>query len=84
MDSSHDHVFVDSLSSLPEAVVPEVRFQKLMSAREVTSKHVERAIGRIKQFHILWSVFKLCMWDSLNEIVCVCYMLANAGPPLVF
>ena len=84
MDSGHDQVSVHSLSSLPEADIPEVRFQKQMSAREVTSKHVEGAIGRMKHFRILQSVIKVCMWDSSKEIVYVCCILANAGLPLVF
>ena len=73
-------------------VPPFLGGEKQMSAREVVKTkntanvrvHVERAIGRIKYFRILQSVIEVCMWDSLNEIVYVCCMLANAGPPLVF
>ena len=45
--------------------------------------HVERAIGRIKEYHILQNVLPASMWNSVNEVVYVCYMLANFGPPLV-
>ena len=45
--------------------------------------HVERAIGRVKQFRILQSTLPASMWDSINEVVYVCCMLTNFGSPLV-
>jgi len=45
--------------------------------------HVERAIGRVKEFRILQSVIPAAMWDSINQIVYVCCMLTNFNPPLV-
>ena len=39
--------------------------------------HVERAIGRIKQFAILQGTFPLSMVRMLNQIVCVCAWLTN-------
>ncbi|XP_065894872.1 uncharacterized protein [Dysidea avara] len=45
--------------------------------------HVERAIGRAKQFHILQHTLPASMWDSINELVYVCFMLTNFSPPLV-
>ena len=45
--------------------------------------HVERAIGRIKEFCILRSPICATMWDSINEIIYVCAMLCNFSPPLV-
>ena len=45
--------------------------------------HVERAIGRIKEFRILRSPICATMWDSINEIIYVCAMLCNFSPPLV-
>ena len=45
--------------------------------------HVERAIGRIKEYHILQNILPSSMWDSINEIIFVCCMLTNFGPPLV-
>ncbi|XP_065886077.1 uncharacterized protein [Dysidea avara] len=45
--------------------------------------HVERAIGRIKEFRIFHPVIPATMWDSINELVYVCAMLCNFSPPLV-
>ena len=45
--------------------------------------HVERAIGRAKQFRILQHTLPASMWDSINELVYVCFMLTNFSPPLV-
>lgn len=45
--------------------------------------HVERAIGRVKEYHILQNVLSATMWNSINEVVYVCCMLANFNPPLV-
>jgi len=45
--------------------------------------HVERAIGRVKQFRILQHEIPASMWDSINELVYVCFMLTNFYPPLV-
>ena len=45
--------------------------------------HVERAIGRIKEFRILNSTIPATMWDSINELIYVCAMLCNFSPPLV-
>ncbi|XP_065884580.1 uncharacterized protein [Dysidea avara] len=45
--------------------------------------HVERAIGRIKEFRILQSPICATMWDSINEIIYICAMLCNFSPPLV-
>ncbi|XP_065919410.1 uncharacterized protein [Dysidea avara] len=45
--------------------------------------HVERAIGRVKEYRILQGVIPSAMWDSLNEVIYVCCMLTNLSPPLV-
>ena len=45
--------------------------------------HVERAIGRVKEFHILQKVLPSSIWDSINEVIFVCCMLTNFSPPLV-
>jgi len=45
--------------------------------------HVERAIGRVKDFRILQHTLPATMWDSINEVIYVCCMLTNLGPPLV-
>lgn len=45
--------------------------------------HVERSIGRIKEFHILQGVLPAALWDTINQVVYVCCMLTNFSPPLV-
>ena len=62
-----------------------------MSASDVTVTkkiahlrvHVERAIGSVKEFHILKKTLPATMWDSISEVVYVCCILANFSPPLV-
>ena len=45
--------------------------------------HVEQAIRRVKEFHILQKVLPSSIWDSINEVIFVCCMLSNFSPPLV-
>ena len=45
--------------------------------------HIERAIGRIKEYHILRSTLPAVMWDSISEVIYVCCMMTNFSPPLV-
>ena len=45
--------------------------------------HVERAIGRMKQYKILAGVFPLKMARIANQIVTVCAYLSNFHPALV-
>ena len=45
--------------------------------------HVERAIGRAKQFRILQHTIPALMWDVINELIYACFMLTNFSPPLV-
>ena len=45
--------------------------------------HVERVIGRIKNFAILKGTRPLSMSRIFNEIVCVCGWLVNFQPVLV-
>lgn len=45
--------------------------------------HIERAIGRVKNFHILQNVLPATMWDTINQVIYVCCMLTNFNPPLV-
>ena len=45
--------------------------------------HVERAIGRIKNFTILKGNFPLSMIRLANQIVCVCAWLSNFQPALI-
>ena len=45
--------------------------------------HVERAIGRVKEYRILQGTIPASMWDSVSNLIYVCCMLCNFGPPLV-
>jgi len=45
--------------------------------------HVERAIGRVKEYKILQSTLPASMWDSISNVIYVCCMLSNFEPPLV-
>ena len=45
--------------------------------------HVERAIQRIKTFHILYGEDKLCMKDIAEQIFTVCAYLVNFQSPIV-
>ena len=45
--------------------------------------HVERAIGRIKNYRILISTIPLSMARLSNQIVCICAFLSNFLPALV-
>ena len=69
--------FMESRSQLPAEDVQ--RGRSIASLRI----HVERAIGRMKQFNILTSVFPLKMARIANQIVTVCAYLSNFHPALV-
>lgn len=45
--------------------------------------HVERAIGRVKEYRILHGNIRTSTWDSISNLIYVCCMLCNFGPPLV-
>jgi len=72
-------------------VPPLLKSNRQMAAEDVilTKKiahlriHVERAIGRVKEFRILQGVLPAAMWDSINQAIYVCCMLTNFNPPLV-
>lgn len=69
--------FLDSRTQMP---ADDVLLTKKIAKLRV---HVERAIGRIKECHILHSTLPAAMWDSINEVIYVCCMMANFSPPLV-
>ena len=69
--------FMEGRQQLPPEEVQEGR--KIASLRI----HVERAIGRIKNFSILKGTLPLCMARLANQIVCVCAWLTNFQPALV-
>lgn len=45
--------------------------------------HVERAIGRVKQYHILDPVIPIALKSTVSSIFRVCCFLSNLNPPLV-
>ena len=45
--------------------------------------HVERAIGRLKNFTILQGTFPISMSRIINQVLCVCAFLTNFMPSLV-
>ena len=59
--------------------------EEVKKGRQIASVriHVERAIGRIKNFSILKGNFPLSMIRLANQIVCVCAWLSNFQPALV-
>ena len=69
--------FLEGRSQLPSEEVKKGR--NIASLRI----HVERAIGRIKQFSILKGTFPLSMVRLLNQVVCVCAWLTNFQPALI-
>ena len=46
--------------------------------------YVERAIGRVKDYRILQGSLPASMWDSISDLIYICCMLTNFGPPLVW
>ena len=69
--------FMEGRSQLPASQVQEGR--KIASLRI----HVERAIGRIKNYYILKGTIPISMSHLVNQIVCVCAFLSNFRPALV-
>ena len=73
----HLFTFLDSRTQM---TVDDVLLIKKIPQLQV---HVERAIGRIKEYHILHSTLPAAMWDYINEVIYVCCMMTNFSPPLV-
>ena len=69
--------FLDGRAQLPAKEIQEGR--KIASLRI----HVERAIGRMKNFDILKGTIPITMVRQINQIVCVCGFLSNFQPALV-
>jgi len=86
-----DKIMANKGFLIQEMLVPRLNVPPLLKSKSqmsviMTKKivqlriHVERAIGRVKEFHILQGVLPAAMWDSINQIV---YMFTNFSPPLV-
>ena len=69
--------FLKNRSSLLPAEVIET--QEIASVRI----HVERAIRRVKGFHILDGVIDATMYGSVNQVWSVCCLLTNFMDPLI-
>ena len=63
----------------------QLKAEEVQQGRSIASIriHVERAIGRMKNFTILKDVFPINMARIANQIVSVCAWLTNFFPPLV-
>ena len=69
--------FLDGRQQLP---AHEVKRGRHLASLRI---HVERAIGRSKQFAILQGNFPLSIVRQANQIVCVCAWLTNFHPALI-
>ena len=70
-------LFLEGRKQLPADEVHKGR--KIASLRI----HVERAIGRIKNFGILSGTLPISLARLANQIVCICGYLTNFQPALV-
>ena len=68
--------FTEGRSQLPAS---QAQGRKIASLRI----HVERAIGRVKNYSILKETFPISMSRLVNQVVCVCAFLSNLRPALV-
>ena len=68
----------------PSKLQPQLTEVEMVETRRIASVriHVERAIGRLKQYHILDSILN-SMAGIADRIFFVCTMLTNFSKPLV-
>lgn len=77
----HCHLEIPpSSSGLAQMSGPDVKKTKDVANARI---HVERAIGRIKQFSILTNTLPITMVPLIDDIVIICAALSNLLPPLV-
>ena len=69
--------FMEGRNQLPAS---EVKNGKTIASLYL---HVERAIGRIKNYGILQGTFPITLAHLANQIVCACAYLSNFQPALV-
>ena len=58
--------------------------EEVLKTRRIASLriHVERCMGRIKNYHIFDGVMPLSMMDIANQMFFVCAVITNFNPPL--
>ena len=86
-DISYDVLIHGAKLNIPPFIKNQQQLSKknVILTRKIASLriHVERAIGRIKQYRILSSVVPLTLVMSMDSIWCVCSALSLFHPPLV-
>jgi len=73
------------LNKPPRVRNPQLSRNQVITTRKIASLriHVERAIGRIKQYNILTHTMPLSLAPLADHICCVCTALTLFHPPLV-
>ena len=70
----------DFLKDRKQLSAKSVRRTRNIANRRI---HVERAIGRLKQFRILQQVVPIATIDKMDDILVICSALVNLQPPVV-